>query len=51
MYSSEGEYVPFLQIVDTNLARGNVDEWLVQVEKCMINCIRDIVERSYAEYT
>ena len=29
MYSSEGEYVTFLQIVDTNLARGNVDEWLV----------------------
>ena len=29
MYSSEGEYVPFLNIVDTNLARGNVDEWLV----------------------
>jgi len=29
MYSTEGEYVPFLTIVDTNLARGNVDEWLV----------------------
>ena len=29
MFSSEGEYVPFLTIVDTNLARGNVDEWLV----------------------
>jgi len=32
MYSSEGEYVPFLSIVDTALARGNVDEWLRWVE-------------------
>ena len=36
MYSSEGEYVPFLESVDTVAARGNVDEWLVEVEKRMI---------------
>lgn len=31
MYSSEGEYVAFLTIVDTISARGNVDEWLIKV--------------------
>lgn len=36
MYSSEGEYINFLEVVDTVAARGNVDEWLVEVEKRMI---------------
>lgn len=36
MYSSEGEYVQFISLVDTAAARGNVDEWLLEVEKRMI---------------
>lgn len=39
MYSSEQEYVQYQSVVDTNAARGNVDEWLVEVEKRMIESI------------
>ena len=39
MYSSEGEYVEFLSEVDTNVAKGNVDEWLLWVEERMIEAI------------
>jgi dynein heavy chain len=42
MYSSENEYVPFLTVVDTNTARGNVDEWLLWVEDRMIQCIHHV---------
>ncbi|CAD8159976.1 unnamed protein product [Paramecium pentaurelia] len=51
MYSSESEYVQFQNIVDTNAARGNVDEWLVEVEKKMIECIRYQTEKAYKEYS
>lgn len=51
MYSSEGEYVPFLSIVDTNAARGNVDEWLVEVEKRMIESIHHVTLKAFEEYT
>jgi len=50
MYSSENEYVTFLSLVDTAAARGNVDEWLLEVERRMIQCIRDVCERAYKEY-
>ena len=33
MYSSEGEYIPFNTLVDTEAARGQVDEWLIRVER------------------
>lgn len=39
MYSSEGEYVEFNQVIDTDLANGNVDQWLVWVEEKMISSI------------
>ena len=35
MYSSEDEYVVFTQKINTVLARGNVDEWLIEVEEKM----------------
>lgn len=47
MFSSENEYVPFNSIVDTNAARGNVDEWLVEVEKRMIESIHSVTEKAY----
>lgn len=50
MYSSEGEYVEFLSPVDTNLARGNVDEWLVWVEERMVKCLHNVTAVSYEEF-
>lgn len=40
MYSSLGEYVPFESKINTNLARGNVDEWLCEVEDRMIKAVK-----------
>ena len=39
MYSSEDEYVEFLDLIDTNMARGNVDEWLLWTEEKMLECV------------
>lgn len=50
MYSSEGEYVEFLTVVDTIVARGNVDEWLVWVEERMISCIHGATAVSFEEF-
>lgn len=36
MYSSEGEFVEFVAVIDTEVANGNVDQWLVWVEEQMI---------------
>lgn len=35
MYSQENEFVEFNPIIDTAQARGQVDEWLIRVEKSM----------------
>jgi hypothetical protein len=40
MYSTEGEYVRFSTKINTTLARGNVDQWLIQVEAAMIENVR-----------
>ena len=50
MYSSENEYVDFLSEVDTNAARGNVDEWLLWVEERMIEAIHYVTEKAFNEY-
>lgn len=50
MYSSEGEYVEFLSLVDTVLARGNVDEWLMWVEERMVESIHSATSISFNEF-
>jgi len=51
MYSSENEFVAFLEPVDTNAARGNVDEWLLWVEDRMIKSLMYVTEQSLNQYT
>jgi dynein heavy chain len=51
MYSSEGEYVKFTTKINTTLARGNVDQWLVQVEAAMIENVRREVQESHFEFS
>jgi dynein heavy chain len=50
MYSSESEYVAFTTIVDTVVARGNVDEWLIEVEASMIEAIKNETESAFRDY-
>jgi len=41
MFSSESEYIPFLEEVDVTMSNGNVDIWLSWVEERMIVAIKD----------
>ncbi|EGR31445.1 hypothetical protein IMG5_109350, partial [Ichthyophthirius multifiliis] len=50
MYSSENEYVPFISSVNTNDARGNVDEWLLWVEERMIKCVHNVTSQAFTDY-
>ena len=40
MVSAEGEKVMFTRIVDPVAARGNVEEWLLQVEEIMLKSVK-----------
>jgi len=51
MYSSEGEYVKFLSIVDTNAANGNVDQWLLMTEGAMIESVREVITKAFEDYS
>jgi dynein heavy chain len=50
MYSTEGEHVPYVTIVDTNAAQGNVDEWLLLVEESMRESVHAAIAKSYEDY-
>ncbi|KAF4731501.1 hypothetical protein FOZ62_002057, partial [Perkinsus olseni] len=52
MISAEGEVVDFTNIVDVDSPenRGNVEKWLVEVEKTMIDSLTDVVSRSNKDY-
>lgn len=47
MYSSEGEFVEFISPIDTELANGNVDQWLVWVEDQMIQSVRKTISEVF----
>ena len=51
MYSAENEYVEFNPVIDTSQARGQVDEWLISVEKSMQQAIQAQVQKSYDDYS
>lgn len=50
MYSSEGEEVKFTKIIDPVLSKGNVEQWLVQVEDVMIKSVKEIHEKAMQDY-
>ena len=50
MFSSEGEYVPFITEVDAMAAKGAVEQWLIQVEDQMVASVREVIEIAFNEY-
>lgn len=47
MWSAEQEYVEFSESV---YAEGNVEFWLMNIEKMMVKTLYDITKRSMVEY-
>ena len=47
MWSAEQEYVPFSESV---YAEGNVEFWLMNIEKMMVKTLYDITKKSLTEY-
>jgi dynein heavy chain len=44
MYSVEGEFVDYTNIIDTAASKGAVEDWLVQVEEVMLKSVKQVME-------
>ena len=51
MFSSEGERVPYVKIIDPVAAKGNVEECLRPVEEVMIKSVKDVVDKANLDYS
>jgi len=47
MYSVEGELVPYTRVIDRIASKGQVEDWLVQVEEVMLKSVKQTIESSY----
>ena len=47
MYSGEGEMVPFCNVL---YPKGNVEDWLLEVEKLMRLSLKEIIRDSLGDY-
>ncbi|KAJ8952271.1 hypothetical protein NQ318_007438 [Aromia moschata] len=50
MKSSEGEVVPLVDVIQTALARGQVEKWLVELETDMKKSVRNMVSNAIQDY-
>lgn len=50
MRSSEGEIVPLVDVIQTALARGQVEKWLVELETDMKKSVHNMVAESIRDY-
>ncbi|GIL64289.1 hypothetical protein Vafri_18269 [Volvox africanus] len=50
MISLEGEKVPFKQVINTSMARGKVEQWLVEVETAMFEAVHDVTGHGINDY-
>lgn len=50
MKSSEGEEVPLEDIIQTSLARGQVEKWLLELEIDMKKSVHKMVEGAINDY-
>ena len=44
MYSIEGEEVPFTRVIDPIASKGQVEDWLLQVEDVMLISVKNVIE-------
>jgi dynein heavy chain len=51
MYSVENELVQFVRVIDPIASKGQVEDWLVQVEDVMLRSVRDRIEKAHQDYT
>ena len=47
MFSGEGEEVPFKQVM---YPRGNVEDWLLEVERVMMESLRQLMDEGLKDY-
>ena len=47
MFSGEGEMVPFCE---TLYPTGNVEDWLLEVERVMRDSLKEIIQKALADY-
>ncbi len=50
MYSSQKEYVKFIQTISTSAAQGAVEKWLLDVEKVMISSMKSVMAEAFYDY-
>jgi dynein heavy chain len=50
MYSVEEEKVDFVRVIDTALAEGAVERWLVEIEDCMIKSVHEMIHNALVDY-
>ncbi|KAJ3342735.1 Dynein heavy chain 7, axonemal [Gonapodya sp. JEL0774] len=50
MYSASKEFVKFVTPISTSEAAGQVEKWLLDVEKVMLASMRDVTKESYDAY-
>ena len=51
MFSTEGEQVPFIRIIDPMACKEKVEDWLLQVEEVMLASVRETIEKSLQAYS
>jgi dynein heavy chain len=50
MYSIEEELIPYTKVIDPVASKGQVEDWLVQVEEIMIKSVKHVIIQAFEDY-